>query len=212
MSQNIADGETLVLEVHIWSASHVQLSVLRRYYRVTTLLGGPITFLNVATAYSNLVEASYKDLIYNGATFRGVRVRRVAPANDDNWAIFTGDAGVGISGPNALPLQTSGLITFGGPTMGARGLGRQYIPFPAVLDNTAAGEPTVGYKNRVAVLGGLIVADLSVASGGSSVVLSHVNWRSGSLAFQYLDIVQRVGNWATQRKRGSYGKANQPAF
>lgn len=212
MSQVIDNLDTLVTEVLIYSPPHTQLAVLRRVYKVHIAVGAGVTFTDVAADFSAAQATMYKNLIANTASFRGVRVRRIWPANLDAWGQFTGDAGAGISGPNSLPLQSAGLITFGGAEIGRKGEGRQYVPFPASLDNDASGRPTAGYLTALGVLGANIVSDRTVTVGANSVSLWHINFNRIVHTFKLLPNVVRVGGWATQKRRGDYGRANRLPF
>lgn len=212
MSQEIATGDLLVSEVIIYRADASQLATLRRYHRAEAVVGASIEFKDVAAALSAAWAPSYKDLIYNGASFRGVRVRRVVPVGTDAWGQHTADAGAGLSGPNPLPSQAAGLVTFGSPSLGAAGEGRQFLPFPATLDNGNDGKPTAGWKARALLLGGLIVSTIVVTVGVDTANIKHIGWKPGAFSFVYLDRVLRVGNWATQKSRGAYGRANPLPF
>lgn len=213
MSQLLAVGDVLISEVLIYSATHTQLAVLRRHHLVTALPGGVVSFVDVAAALSTAWATAYKALVENSTSFRGVRVRRIFPAGNDAWAISTADAGPGTAGNGALPLQTAGLITFAGPALGAKGEGRQYLPFPSVTDNLASGRPSPGYKLAATALGALIVADQDISVGGVVFgTIRHVNFNITTHATVRLNTVLRVGEWATQKRRGDYGRANRIPF
>jgi len=118
-----------------------------------------------------------------------------------------GSAGLGL-----LPGQTSGLISLKSSTLGKIGQGRTYVPFPSPLDNAADGTPTAGYVTRLADLGVFLSHDLTVVAGGQTATFKPCLYRGGTDTPRFIDEAINQDAWATQRRRGSYGRLNKAPF
>lgn len=91
------------------------------------------------------------------------------------------------------------------------------MPFPGEADNVSVtgGVPTVDYKNRLAALGVFLGPDAAFedpANPGQNVVLDAIIVAgNGTVRGEVESVVPRAV-WATQRRRGSYGRSNVPPF
>lgn len=118
----------------------------------------------------------------------------------------------------ALPGQVSGIVSLHGDFVGRSFQGRRYIPFPSIDSNDfAAGglaaRPTGAYLTAMGALG-TEVSGLSVyVNGGQSATVQngffdergHTNFRNIANSFT-------PDRWATQRRRGDYGRPNTVPF
>jgi len=124
----------------------------------------------------------------------------------------TGNQGAGLAGAGLLPGQTSGLISLLTATMGKIGQGRIYVPFPCPADGAADGTPTAGYVTRLADLGVFLSHDLTVIAGGQTATFKPCLYRGGTDTPKFIDQAINNDAWATQRRRGSYGRLNKAPF
>lgn len=210
--QNIDLGDIMLSQVICYNPIEQQVAVLNRYWSAQVPTGvGNVTFQDLATFLDGAWANAYINIMGNDANYQGTRVRRVWPPNTDAWRDETSNAGAGTAGTTMLPTQTCGLARLFSDTLGKHGEGRQYIPFPAAANNDPHGVPNAGYKtlvtNIIAVL-----AQIQTVSG------------SGSKQFQFWpSLYNHVSNvptlitaglpavsWATQKRRGAYGRANLP--
>lgn len=149
--------------------------------------------------------------ISSSAEFRGYRVRRLnAP-----FSIFFDDtrgAGPGTVAGDMLPRQVAGLISKRVLVPGRRKGGRYYCPFPGEGDNAATAVPTAGYKTRLDALAVSIGSTLTTGlTFIASPVVQQITYVGGVMILGATrNYAQAVANdkWATQRRRGSYGRTN----
>lgn len=215
MAVSITTGDHLIVQVLIWDPPMSQVAVLNRYWTVATeVIPGPVTFADVALTLDSLLSALYKPLIYNSAIYQGCRVRRVYPANVDGWGTSIAGVGTGTGGTVALPTQATGLARLFTDFIGATNEGRQYIPFPSVTSNETTGKPNAQYITDAKALAAQLVAPVTAAPGGGGTFdLLPILWRPRAPAgFTLLKTSTASGSWATQKRRGAYGRLNIPAF
>jgi hypothetical protein len=117
---------------------------------------------------------------------------------------------VGTGGSTALPKQTAGLITLRSSVVGKKNRGRQYVPFPATASDQGAGVPTLLYLADLIPLGAALrnVTVVGDAGPANTADFSPIIWKKGSPTHAFITsmVVRRA--WATQRKRGDYGRLN----
>jgi hypothetical protein len=117
--------------------------------------------------------------------------------------------GMGTFNDDNLPKQVCGLISKRGDVPGKHGRGRIYMPFPMEVDSAPDGRPTPGYiaANAAWAALGLVVSTRSFAAG--SVVWIPVIYRRSNPALSSYILSSHASEfWATQRKRGDYGRPN----
>lgn len=214
MSSVLAVNDVLISEVVCYDGPAQQIAVLRRHWLVSgfTGFGGPIQFQDVATYIDTNFSAAIIALLYNGAEYRGTRVRRAFPVNSDAWQFDNTNSGNGTAGAVALPTQSAGLLTFVGNTLGKKGEGRQYLPFAAVADNQTIGQPTPGYVTKLNTLGLLWVTPIVLTVAGLTANLIPGASSNPFTSFVSINQYRSAQAWATQKRRGSYGKFNRPPF
>jgi len=173
-----------------------------------------VYFGDVATYLDSLLKTRYKVVLCNDADYLGVRCRQGDPPSLNNWEFFNGSSGPGTAGAIPLPTQTSGLMRFFSNTIGKNGEGRSYLPFPAAADNTGLGQPSAGYQTAGTSIAGIFANQQTVTGGTGGVwLIDPVLWNAATPLTSYpiTDWVA-TGSWATQRRRGSYGRFNKPPF
>lgn len=202
----------------MYSMEHIMVSggqtaVLRRYYRCI-LLTGPdaMTEQDLASAAADLYAPLYAPLMWNSAEYRGVLVTRASgalpmtiPTVGTPTAVTNGTAGT-----TALPKQTAGLISLRTANQGKKNRGRQYVPFPATASDTGAGVPTLLYLTDLVALGVELRTTRVYGNVGltATATMAPVIWKKGAVPFSVIDSMVARRAWATQRKRGDYGRLN----
>jgi hypothetical protein len=157
----------------------------------------------------------YGTLIANGATMQGVRYAPqpnpmgLAPI----YSSATNTAGTG--GAVALPKQATALIRFKTLLLGGSGENRLYIPFPPATANETTGEPTATYIGLLNTMALILAGPVACQSttGGSGQLIPTLNRRPTS-TFPLTQIQAGLAGhaWATQRRRGDYGRTNRSPF
>ena len=213
MSNILAVNDVLIVQTVINDPSLQQSAVLSRYWKVASIIPvGTIQFSDVATYFDGLLAPLYKPLIYNTATYNGCRVRRWFPANTDNWQYDNSNAGVGTAGAVGNPSQSAGLLSFIGNTIGRHGAGRQYVPFPSATDNVTYGHPSAGYLANLAALGLALVTQQPVTVAGITANLIPGVFDNVAKAYTSINQYKAEDAWATQKRRGAFGRFNRPPF
>lgn len=215
MSQQVALNDVLQVEAWIFDSAMQQAAVIRRYWKVTAKAGsGDLSFGTIATAVDAVWAPNWIAIIYNGARYQGTRCRRLFPVSDDAWMQETGGAGDGTGGAVALPTQASGIIHLGSLSVGKHGQGRVYVPFPAQAANETVGQPTDDYVSSLTAIGtGAIGLTINVTGGGTATcTITPQLWNKAANTGK--DITEAFGKkaWATQKRRGAFGRFNRPPF
>jgi hypothetical protein len=209
---------TDVLQFRTWVSQAEQGAVVTFYYGILSQSGTPTTDLDCANAIDAILAPKFKSILSTDASYRGTQAviinRPVRPAP----VISNLLTGAGSAAPPDLPRQTCGLISWRTPFSGRRYRGRMYVPFPPAVDNGTDGVPIAGYITVLSNIGtalmGLTTINNAAVTGsvGVSFVLNHGKGKTPIPAVTPITSFTAQNKWATQRKRGSYGKANVPPF
>lgn len=188
-----------------------QLAINTLHYIVTDVVGVGISSVQVASAFDALQAAAMKGMMAANATYRGVGAQKVFPEVEafGSWVGSTGP-GTFASGTGALPTQVCGLVTLRTNRSGRTGRGRVYLPFPDAAGNSATlDSPNAAYVAAVATWLTAVQGPLTLTVGGNSLVFSLIvlNKVLPGGSPQVTAFVTQA-KWATQRRRGPYGRLN----
>lgn len=197
-----------ILNLRVYCVTGDQLAINSFFLRVFTVIGSP-TDVDVLTSWDVSFAPLYKALMTTDSTYRGTTVQRVRPAPTTMMATKTNLAGAGTVAAPPLPRQVSGIITKRTDFAGKGFRGRVYVPFPGEDSSSGAtGTPVAGYVTNLAALALSIETPKAAGGGGNSCNSRVVLFKS--VSGQTYDVTSCIARsiWATQRRRGSYGKAN----
>jgi len=190
-----------------------QISVSSRQYQLvqSTSIGEVMSGL-VLTRLTQATAPLFKATMAQTATYYGTMLYLDTP-HADGWRPDTNGAerAVGTGGPSALPHQTCGLISLYSNTIGKKGQGRIYLPFPSTNFNGNDGNPTQLYLDMLAEFGAVLVMNQTVNDNGNIHLFAPVLYRKGGSPYQIGAFQARAG-WATQRRRGNFGPTNELPF
>lgn len=199
-----------LLEGRLFCTAGDQTSVNVIHYEVISIQGGTVSQEaatdDLATHFAN----SYKGALCAAATYNGAGLRRITPLIPTSETFSPNGAGPGNLIGTLMPRQVCGLITKRTATPGPRGRGRFYVAFPPEEANEGNGVPTVPYVGLITALANALDDDViavdEVGLGTATLRLQLVN----RLTFQHLEVTRcdPRAKWATQRRRGSYGRPN----
>lgn len=183
------------------------------HYEGLSFVGTGGTIADAAARISTVLAPLYKPLLHPAATFYGVMCRQVFPLPKSiSYADATG-AGSGTGTGGALPKQVSYLISKKSETPGRKGQGRLYVPFPAGGDNdTATAAPNAGAMVKLIALRAQLVSTLTIGAGGNTSVISPILWNQTEVRIVPITAMFAVQEWATQRRRGDFGRKNALPF
>lgn len=225
MATNLAVGMLLRIRTVCYSPSETQLGECVQHWQVGTPVG-VVTDQDVADALSQRFAPAFRAWIGDNCSYRGVGVQIIKPVAFPE--VFNNAfAGVGTSGGVAQPLQVTALVRhqssvlYVGPGIKhllRRAQGRSYVPFPSV---TWVGNPDPMSAGGFAALTGVATAiglNRTIVGHGGNVGLTigtYVTTDYGPPKVQLFipsDNLFPVRLWATQRRRGEYGRQNVDPF
>ncbi len=205
MSTSVAVGE--VYGVRAVCILGAQVSINTVSYRIVSPLVGSILDTDIANHYAAAYASFLAPMLCNDAFFRGVIVFRRLPTPQPVAAkALAITAGTG--GAVALPKQTCGLLSAQTSLSGRAQRARFYVPFPSQSSNQLDGVPTVGYKAELSALLGVAYTNLNLVVGGNSVNLDPVVWHKSTHTSDMIQTSNISTLWATQRRRGDFGRVN----
>lgn len=204
MAMSFGAGETL--QFRVWCQQGEQASVNSFYYKCSAVTG-QVSDVAAAVQFDTMIAAVLKPLISNVATFLGTQCRVMktpTPASADTNA----NAGPGTGGVDGLPRQIAGLITKRTNLAGRGYRGRLYLPFPST-DSNVGEAPSIPYLALCDNLTLALFAFTTITdAGAASATVSQVLWKKPPVSPVPIVALIPQGKWATQRRRGSYGRPN----
>lgn len=211
MAETLAVGQTyLAVSVML---QQQQTAIQRRYFRCTATTGTGATTADAANLLDTTLGPVYIGLINNNASYLGTSVRKVSlPGPFLAAAVSVLNAGVGTAGAIAQAKQTAGLIRFRTDFIGKKQRGRAFVPFPASADDAGNGVPTAGYMTRLNNLASQIILPFVAGAGVNTATLNACLFVPKTGAFSPITFGLGYPAWATQRRRGDFGRTNTPPF
>jgi len=191
-----------------------QVSTNSRDWQLVQVTGGTvISSSDFLTTYDNLTAVDFKSALSSDADYYGAQLYKrtpVGPAPRPDHINVSGGPGTYAAG--LLPTQTCGLISLYTALLGRSGQGRMYVPFPSSTAVTATGGVAAGYLTVLNTMAGFYMNNLTILSAGATGLFRPCLYTPGGPAPRFIySAIERTG-WATQRKRGAYGKLNNLPF
>jgi hypothetical protein len=202
-----------ILEARIVCTQAGQTSINVIHYRVQISVAPDPTTTEASAAIDTLMAPLFKAIVSDQALYRGVGVKKIfpLPATSEGFTIV--NAGPGTVTGDLLPRQTCGLIKKQTGLAGRAFRGRLYTPFPGEDSSDVQSLPTVAYLAGLTSINTALVLTLAVAGGGGgSWSIQPILWHRSSNTFNVLIPGLIRGGWATQRRRGFFGRPNDPPF
>jgi hypothetical protein len=192
-----------------------QVGLNTRYFTVSAITGGTVSESALATGIDAQLAPLYKPALCNLAQYIGSDIQNITGMTPYPIQIGTNaNAGNGTGGSLPMPGQVSGIYTTYTGLTGKGYRGRSYIPFPSITHatTTAPSSPTSAYQALIQLIAASTVGVTTVGAGTGFVTLTwalrHV--APSSLAGTMTPITSALArpDWATQRRRGDYGRLN----
>jgi hypothetical protein len=204
-------GDIFVTKV--WCQDAGQASVNRVYSVVTSVGTLPATDLDVAVQTDTTMGMLMPLILNNNATYRGTQVQIVSNPPLTIAAESVAGAGPGTGGATSLPKQICGLISVITPLSGVRYRGRLYLPFPSTAMDVGDGKPTASYQLNAVNVGDAFFLVRNVSTAGRTAtwnqVILHKPGKSAVPPPTIISSFDISGAWATQRRRGDFGRLNE---
>jgi hypothetical protein len=192
-----------------------QVGINTRYVFIGAITGAPVTEDAFLLALDAILSALYKPLLANTAVYEGMDMQNITTGPPyPIQTTSTSFSGAGTGGALPAPGQVSGIYSTFTNQTGRSYRGRSYIPFPpAALSSTAAPPvPTAGYIALAQSLANAVTGSQTITISGTTILFSWVILHQapagirGTLSGIVLNEVRTA--WATQRRRGDYGRPN----
>lgn len=205
---SLAVGDFFELRVYCQHAEQTSINVLK--YRVDALSVATVGEQALTTAILPLIDEQYKTCMTNEASFLGVSLRKITPGDVGN-EFYSKALGAGLQVSKGMPRQSCGLISWRANGVGPRYRGRTYVPFPSVFHNDDLARPTAAYMTALGELRDILLTGVDVDIGFDETC-TYSLYVEGTPPGTFRKIVTSVlpRKWATQRRRGSFGKPNAP--
>lgn len=198
-----------VIQTTIGCRFNEQIGLNVRHYESVASTGGGISSLGLlANALATRFGGLYAVLMSSSAEFRGVICQRIRPLPPTMPIISNIATVVGAVGADPLPRQVSGLISLRTNFAGRAFRGRAYIPFPAETDSGGDATPTPVYLSALTALAAAMLEPVGITDGGSTESFLPVVYHRADRTTSYITSAIVHDNWATQRRRGSFGRPN----
>lgn len=207
-----------IFVVRPWCTANEQASVNSFYYNVTALGLGGCTDQDIANEIDALLSPLYQAVLTTSNTYNGVQVQIVANAAGGFLpaSVFsTGGSGPGLVAGATLPRQTCALTSWKTFFAGQAFRGRTYWPFPPTSFDTGDGTMTGGALAFYQALANQVNAyNINIATGCQFQLSLYHRGNPHAVPPVPPSVTLIVFNttaqtWATQRRRGSYGRANK---
>jgi hypothetical protein len=201
-----------IVKLQLWSHDSEQAAVNTFFYKVTAVGGSIGTLEDMTDAFSTAVHTLYKLILNQQTNFDGVLGQIVFPPPLMVAVKNNGDAGGGTDGPDAAARQAAGLIAWGTPLAGPGGRGRTYLPFTSAIDSEGIGVPNAAYIIAATNFAAAVLTFTTFSIGGRSATFEFGLKKRNSSTFTPVTQGVVASKWATQKRRGSYGRPNASPF
>jgi len=205
-----------LLELRIYCKQGAQVSVNTLHWLPSAVSGPTVTEADFLAAVEPIYAPLWKGLINNNATYEGMTMQIITPpislASRNNLS-----TGFGTGGATSAATQTAGLIRWGTGLGGRKYRGRLFMPFPSTSEDGSAGFPNAGYMIGLAAIKDEYVGHTSWTLGGGAQtinpVLRHRKDKAGVVSPPTVIFTgEGFQAWATQKKRGFFGRPNVSPF
>ena len=209
---------TSIVYAFAYATFQGQTAIMKATYRVQGIQNLNPMDTDVLNTLDQMYPPHIRAFIANAANYASTCIQVYDAPNLYPMIGTEASAGVGLSGPIALPKQTCGVITKITDYAGGGGRGRMYAPFPAIdaTELTGGSQPLARHTGLLGNIANafMTVTPVNGAGGGSLQLVPVLRYsiKPGPTTHGYRDITGfRVrSKWGTQRKRGDYGRANSP--
>lgn len=197
---------TDMLQLTVFTAYKNQVGINRFYYQATSSVGLTADAQAMADAIVPAIQIDYAAAMSSEAYFAGVKLQ---PAGDGPAyePVYSSEVEDGAIAGDPLPGQITGLTTWRTELAGARHRGRTYWPFPAETDNIVTSVPSVGYQGQINALS-TKMQTLTVTADATEWLLALHIWSEVDAVYREVTAYTVRPKWATQRRRGDFGRAN----
>lgn len=179
-------------------------------YVIGTITGGTIAdqdFADQASMfYSSLIVTIMPSTCYYDGVIVSLPARSPQPASVKSNL----GNGSGSSGSQVANTQATALISLPSGLSGQKNRGRSYLPFVTATFIGTDGFPTSGFQTLLLTIAAAFAAFQGFTVGGASATFNQVIYHAALKIWTYVYLWVAKRRFATQRRRGNYGKNRTP--
>jgi len=203
-----------ILEVTTYCTLFEQVGINVLHYSVSGIVGAGRTQQEVCDLLDTRWKGFMVELISSEASADGLTIQNLSQPTVPP-SVSANAAEVGLVGGHPLPRQTAGFIRKRSQFAGRRGTGRMYAPFATEDSNDPNfGAPSNGYVNSLQQFadGMMPLATFDLGVGMDRIGLQSGVYSPTDVLFTPMLKATAVQKWATQRRRGSFGRPEVSPF
>lgn len=185
-----------------------QVALLNHHWLLGVASGLGATDGDLASDLDALIAPLIKPVLANGATYNGMLVQKILPLPITRRAVAVTNAGIGTAGATSVPKQCAALITWYTELTGRAQRGRTYWPFAATAMQNTAGELAGGTVTNYIALGNALLTFGSTGGGTDHNPIALGIFHRGAGSIDIISTFVQNHLFATQKRRGSYGRPN----
>lgn len=208
MTTNIASND--IIRCRVWCDDGNNAAVNTYHFRVTALTGD-VTDLEVATfldpIFGDLTDG-YPPMVANTCFYMGLQIYLITRTPLPFPADATAARHVGTAGANCQGRQVAGMLSWQTIYAGPGGRGRTYLPFVSTSSATGDGLPSTTYLSNMESLALRLLAPLNIVGAGGTATIQLVLLKDSGGTIPINSFITRP-KFATQKRRGSYGRLNR---
>jgi hypothetical protein len=192
-----------------------QLGLNTRYFKVASGAGTAQTEAAFVLALDTLIAPLYITCLYNSAQYVGSDIQNISAGPP--FPIQTGtsaNTAFGTGGAAPMGAQVSGIYSVRTGLTGRGARGRVYVPFPP-SNASSIGPPPVqsnAYQAKLLLISAVMVGTLTIVVGGTtySIVWGLLSGGGYEGTSKFIPTTIGVAGtaWATQKRRGDFGRTN----
>jgi hypothetical protein len=201
-----------VYQVSVYCTIADQVAVNVQHWIAGANTGAGCSDAQIASGFDVLYAPLYASVITAAAQYYGVKVQKIFPLPVSIPVFSKLNTQPGILGPNCVSKQTSGIITLRTALAGRKFRGRMYVPFPSSSNVTVNGQPNAGYMTALTNLAASQVVVQNFGGGGNTTPFTRAIYHRATHTFDRVLLVEPRPLFATQRRRGDYGRPNALPF
>lgn len=201
-----------IWRVRVGCYSPTQAAINTVHYKIQNVQGTGATDAQMATLLNNAWAPLYKAILSDLTFYQGLSVQRIFPAPPTVPVVLTNLEGAGVAAGDLLPGQVAGIIKTKTAFAGKKYRGRIYLPFPSEGSNEPPGRPTAVYEGAAQNLANSMFALGVVGGAGNTVDIIPVVYHRAGQTTDNITSSDAQRKWATQRRRGDFGRLNPAPF
>jgi len=205
MAVELVNGD--IVKTQIWCRDIEQASVNTVYFRITGITAGTPDTQDMAVQFNAVIKGPYVAWLTSQAEYRGVTCQDITQLPLHSPSGISSHQ-VGSAGAIGAPRQSAPLIKWQTGIAGPKGRGRIFIPFMSTDELSAFGLVASGSLPLLTSIKDAIATFTSFTNAGNSATCEHVLYHRATRSATPMESYTIDNKIATQKRRGSYGRAN----